>query len=212
MCIYISVYLFIYRSMYRYASVYGNPLQYSCLENFMDRGAGQPTFHWVSMGYNWACTLFIQHIDIWASMCMHMQLCGIRHTCLCVQDTYVHLCAYLCMMDGHKGVCIYISQQCILDFPDGSRVKKLLVNAGDMSSILDLGRSTKPDQLSPEQLSQDITSTGSVCCNYWSPWALEPVLAAREAAAMRSHRSEKPACCSYRKAGVPGRPSTAKTK
>ena len=67
-------------------------------------------------------------------MCMHMQLCGIRHTCLCVQDTYVHLCAYLCMMDGHKGVCIYISQQCILDFPDGSRVKKLLVNAGDMSS------------------------------------------------------------------------------
>ena len=50
------------------------------------------------------------------------------------------------MMDGHKGACIYVSQQCILDFPDGSRVKKLLVNAGDMGSILDLGRSAKPDQ------------------------------------------------------------------
>ena len=72
--------------------------------------------------------------------------------CLCVQDTYVshtYVCApfaYLCMMDGHKGACIYVSQQCILDFPDGSRVKKLLVNAGDMGSILDLGRSAKPDQ------------------------------------------------------------------
>ena len=50
--------------------------------------------------------------------------------------------------------------------PDGSRVKKLLVNVGDMGSILDLGRSTKPDQLSQEQLSQGITSTESVCCNY----------------------------------------------
>ena len=26
----------------------GNPLQYSCLENFMDRGAWQATVHWVT--------------------------------------------------------------------------------------------------------------------------------------------------------------------
>ena len=30
--------------------VHGNPLQYSCLENPMDRGAWQATVHWVTQG------------------------------------------------------------------------------------------------------------------------------------------------------------------
>ena len=29
----------------------GNPLQYSCLENFMDRGAWQPTVHGVTKSW-----------------------------------------------------------------------------------------------------------------------------------------------------------------
>ena len=34
----------------------GNPLQSSCLENFMDRGDLQATVHWVfRVGYDWAC-------------------------------------------------------------------------------------------------------------------------------------------------------------
>ena len=31
----------------------GNPLQYSCLENSMDRGAWQATVHGVSKGQTW---------------------------------------------------------------------------------------------------------------------------------------------------------------
>ena len=34
----------------------GNPLQYSCLENPMDRGAWQATVHVVAVGHNLAIT------------------------------------------------------------------------------------------------------------------------------------------------------------
>ena len=33
------------------------PLQYSCLENSMDREAWQATVHWVPGGHDWACLL-----------------------------------------------------------------------------------------------------------------------------------------------------------
>ena len=31
----------------------GNPLQYSCLENFIDRGAWRATIHGVAENWNW---------------------------------------------------------------------------------------------------------------------------------------------------------------
>ena len=34
----------------------GNPLQYSCLKNSMDRGASQATVHGVTVRHNWAYT------------------------------------------------------------------------------------------------------------------------------------------------------------
>ena len=36
-----------------------NPLQYSCLENPMDRGAWWTTVHGVAVGHNWATSLFL---------------------------------------------------------------------------------------------------------------------------------------------------------
>ena len=32
----------------------GNPLQYACLENTMDRGAWRVTIHWVAVRYDWS--------------------------------------------------------------------------------------------------------------------------------------------------------------
>ena len=34
----------------------GNPLQYSCLENAMDRGGWQPTVHWIAKSWTWWAT------------------------------------------------------------------------------------------------------------------------------------------------------------
>ena len=103
MCIYISVCLCICRSMYRYVSVYGNPLQFACLENSMDRGASSlQSTRSQKVGHNWARTLFIHNIDIWASLCMHMELCVIRNIHVFVYKTirhirvlYIHMCNYV---------------------------------------------------------------------------------------------------------------------
>ena len=32
---------------------HNNPLQYSCLENSMDRGASQATIHWIAKSWTW---------------------------------------------------------------------------------------------------------------------------------------------------------------
>ena len=60
-------------------------------------------------------------------------------------------------------------------------VKNLPVKARDASSIPGPGRS-------------HVSRNKPVCCSYWSPWALEPVLRNH-----RSHRSEKPVHCNEQK-------------
>ena len=42
----------------------GNPLQYSCLENFMDRRASWATLHWVPKSQTRLSTMFMHAPDI----------------------------------------------------------------------------------------------------------------------------------------------------
>ena len=41
----------------------GNPLQYSCLENPMDRGAWQATVHGVTVGHDWVTSLSFTYAE-----------------------------------------------------------------------------------------------------------------------------------------------------
>ena len=55
---------------------HGNPLQYSCLENPMDRGAWQATVHRVAQCGTWLKQLSTQHVlisqgHIWSSLNFH---------------------------------------------------------------------------------------------------------------------------------------------
>ena len=43
---------------------YGNPLQYSCLENSMNRGTWQTTVHRVSESQTWLSTLACMRLSI----------------------------------------------------------------------------------------------------------------------------------------------------
>ena len=43
---------------------YGNPLQYSCLENSMNRGTWQTTVHRVSESRTWLSTLACMRLSI----------------------------------------------------------------------------------------------------------------------------------------------------
>ena len=43
----------------------GNPLQYSCLENPVDRGAWRATVNRVTVGHDWACELFVIKDTTW---------------------------------------------------------------------------------------------------------------------------------------------------
>ena len=70
---------------------HGNPLQYSCLENLMDRGALQATVCWVSKSQT------LTH-DIIASM---HPLCNIYvYMCVYIYIYIYSVCVYVC-------VCIY---------------------------------------------------------------------------------------------------------
>ena len=42
----------------------GNPLQYSCLENPMDRGAWRPTVHWVAKSWTWLKRLSMRALPL----------------------------------------------------------------------------------------------------------------------------------------------------
>ena len=45
----------------------GYPLQYSCLDNFMDRGAWWATVHWVAKSWTWLSTHAVCNIQCWTS-------------------------------------------------------------------------------------------------------------------------------------------------
>jgi len=42
----------------------GNPLQYSCLENSMDRGAWRAVAHGVAVGHNWVADYVCRHFTV----------------------------------------------------------------------------------------------------------------------------------------------------
>ena len=58
----------------------GNPLQYSCLENPMERGAWRATVHWVAQSQTWLKWLstHVSHrrlppnVQRWLAVCSHM--------------------------------------------------------------------------------------------------------------------------------------------
>ena len=52
----------------------GNPLQYSCLENPIDRGAWQTTVHGVAQSLTWLSKQLSMHMTVWRyvkSLCNH---------------------------------------------------------------------------------------------------------------------------------------------
>ena len=84
---------------------HGNPLQYSCLGNPMDRGVWQATVHWVT------------ELD----------------TTEVTSHTFIHVL--------------------FRDFPGGSDSKESVCNAGDLGSIIGLGRSSEERNGYPFQYS-----------------------------------------------------------
>ena len=57
---------------------HGNPLQYPCLENPMDRGAWQVTVHWVTKGQTWL-KWFSMHTSVGLSASSHASLQFFAH-------------------------------------------------------------------------------------------------------------------------------------
>ena len=86
------------RSCQRYGSVLGqgrspaggngNPLQYSCLENHMDRGTWWATVHWVAK--NQTCLSTHAYARTYIYVCM----------CVCIIHTY--LCTYIYIYESVK--------------------------------------------------------------------------------------------------------------
>ena len=112
---------------------HGNPLQYSCLENSMDRGAWWATVHRVAqsqthrsnLAHMHACTsyiitffsvkyiLHIIYVYIWRYMRAHVFICMLHvcTSCMCTHAFYMYMCVLwvstcIMYMWAHTFVCV----------------------------------------------------------------------------------------------------------
>ena len=90
---------------------HGSPLQYSCLENPMDRGAWGATVHGVTKSQT-----RLKQLSTYPCFFIYI---------------YIYFLFY---------ICIIVIYDCFLIFPDNSIGKGSACNAGDPSSIPGLGR------------------------------------------------------------------------
>ena len=85
----------------------GNLLQYSSLENFMDRGAWRNIVHWVtkSQKHNWvtkhiACSILYLQLYLTSNFSNSLSFCGFfffhpMRNCVCV-SVWVDVCTHFC--------------------------------------------------------------------------------------------------------------------
>ena len=85
-----------------------NPLQYSCLENPMDRGAWQATVHGVAKSRTWLSDWSCTHASV--CMCVHGYNCTYIYICICI---YVY--TYAIFIHTHVYY-IYTYKICIFYF------------------------------------------------------------------------------------------------
>ena len=133
--------MFFWVSLYVYIGEgNGTPLQYSCLENPMDRGTWKAAVHGVAEVWTWLSDfIFTFHFHaLEKEMATHSSVLAWR-----IPGTGEP--GGLPSMGSHRvrhdwNILVVVVVYVYMDFPGGSVVKNLPANAGDMGSVLDLGR------------------------------------------------------------------------
>ena len=122
----------------------GNPPQYSCLENPMDRGAWQATVHWVTKSQTWLSTRATPYTHKWQNHAYFPDVDTVS-----VVLIILHKVIYL------RSWGTQILETCLpwtsLDIPGGTDSKASGYNVGDPGSIPGLGRSPGEENGNPLQ-------------------------------------------------------------
>ena len=74
----------------------GNSLQYSCLENPMDRGVWWASVHWIAKRHDWASNT---HTELFIAIFIYIYVCMYACTCVLV---YVCGCEHMCVYTKNK--------------------------------------------------------------------------------------------------------------
>ena len=85
----------------------GNALQYSCLENPMDRGAWQATVQGVTKSYNWATddthTIEIYQHHIIFVICISLMTNDVEYLCMSLLVLHKHKCSFMKCLHEFSG-------------------------------------------------------------------------------------------------------------
>ena len=136
---------------------HGNPLQYSCMENPMDRGAWRATVHRVTRSWAWLKRLTCIHVIICYIQFYAFVLkcfCVCIKILLCFQKFFNFSGVYLLIRIWHNLSFLINIYRLLLHtrgFSDGSDGKEFACKAGDPGAIPGSGRSPREGNGNPLQ-------------------------------------------------------------
>ena len=132
----------------------GNPLQYSCLENPMDRRAWWATVHGITKSWTQLSECVHTHTHIHTSISVDCYATNLTDAAMKIHfPVPVFYCFFLCVFAGLTFIFKWNSTCVNLDFPGGSDSKVSAYNVEDMGSIPGSGRSPGEGNGNPLQYS-----------------------------------------------------------